>query len=595
MSNYLLSLATSLVAFAWMSLAFLGWGRLVARIVRLGFLRVEQVFAYIWLGWVASLLFFQIWNLVQPITAISSLVFLTIGAIFAVKPLGRHLRDVQTSFDLGDLLFVGFLLVFVIWIASRSMIVPANYDSGQYHFNSIRWLNEYPIVMGLGNLHGRLAFNQSFFTYVAFLNVYPLFNHGYNLANGYLVLLICVELQYVLYKLIRTRSLKGEIKPLSGFIMVAFLPILLRFASVEGLSSPTPDIASFVLQVVIFVNVVKLLEPGRYSRDKRFRAVLIAILCSGAITLKLSNAAYAMLTGLTTLGIWLFQLYLAHRVKLSSITGLVWPGVVMLGVWVLRGVLLSGCPAYPSTFMCLKVDWAVPLEKVNAEALITYSWARVHDVNWYGNPYSYLATLQSNAWFSGWLDRMLHTAMVKYTLILASIGVLASAISLVGLSFKRRKELGTYFLLLIPPGGALVFWYIVAPDPRFAHALFWIFCISAATPFLVRVVLRLYVHRLVIFMGVLLVSLGLVIVIRPVSTSPQLLKSISLQGYQDIPVATLKTEVTNSGLEIYTPADGLRKQCWDAPLPCTPFERFDPNLTLRGSGLASGFIVAANK
>ncbi|MFC1681086.1 hypothetical protein ACFL1S_04730 [Pseudomonadota bacterium] len=58
-----------------------------------------------------------------------------------------------------------------------------------YHLNTIRWLNAFPIIPGLGNLHGRLAFNHAFFPYVAALNFDPYFNHGRSLANSFLLLL----------------------------------------------------------------------------------------------------------------------------------------------------------------------------------------------------------------------------------------------------------------------------------------------------------------------------------------------------------------------------------------------------------------------
>ena len=90
-------------------------------------------------------------------------------------------------------IYLVLLVITTIWIAILSMSSPTIFDDGLYHFNSIRWLNEYPIVLGLGNLHSRLAFNQSFFAYVAYLNIYPVFNHGYNLANSFLWLVLLAE------------------------------------------------------------------------------------------------------------------------------------------------------------------------------------------------------------------------------------------------------------------------------------------------------------------------------------------------------------------------------------------------------------------
>src|SRR5688500_16524798 len=44
---------------------------------------------------------------------------------------------------------------------------PLVYDTGFYHAQAVRWINEYPAVPGLANLHGRLAFNSSWFVWGA--------------------------------------------------------------------------------------------------------------------------------------------------------------------------------------------------------------------------------------------------------------------------------------------------------------------------------------------------------------------------------------------------------------------------------------------
>jgi hypothetical protein len=66
----------------------------------------------------------------------------------------------------------------------------------------------------------------------------------------------------------------------------------------------------------------------------------------------------------------------------------------------------------------------------------------------------------------------------------------------------------------------------------------------------------------------------------------------ALRGVQQpppLPKPALILRHTLSGLPVYVPAQG--NQCWDAPLPCTPY--FDESLRLRNlrndSSLRSGF------
>ncbi len=54
------------------------------------------------------------------------------------------------------------LALFLIWafFTSRGYLM---YDSDLYHAQSIRWIEEYGVVKGLGLIHERLAYNSSFF------------------------------------------------------------------------------------------------------------------------------------------------------------------------------------------------------------------------------------------------------------------------------------------------------------------------------------------------------------------------------------------------------------------------------------------------
>src|SRR6516165_5501945 len=96
----------------------------------------------------------------------------------------------------------------ILWVADRALGEPGVYDSGLYHFSSVRWANQLPLPPGLGNLHGRLAFNQSYFLYVAFLNNFPVVGFGHNLANSLLlaaaILTVCErDLKYQPHELYR--------------------------------------------------------------------------------------------------------------------------------------------------------------------------------------------------------------------------------------------------------------------------------------------------------------------------------------------------------------------------------------------------------
>jgi hypothetical protein len=67
------------------------------------------------------------------------------------------------------------MAVLVVLLALGAALVsierPAHYDDGLYFQQSLRWLREYPLVPGLGNLHSRLAYNFAALTHTAALDL----------------------------------------------------------------------------------------------------------------------------------------------------------------------------------------------------------------------------------------------------------------------------------------------------------------------------------------------------------------------------------------------------------------------------------------
>ena len=82
----------------------------------------------------------------------------------------------------------------------------SNLDSVGYHLSNIKWVNEYPIVGGLGNLVTGFANNNSWFLFVAFLNFFPIINNGHVIARFYfascLITFLFKKKQYTLPKYI---------------------------------------------------------------------------------------------------------------------------------------------------------------------------------------------------------------------------------------------------------------------------------------------------------------------------------------------------------------------------------------------------------
>jgi hypothetical protein len=597
--NHMVAVAVTLAIFAFLGLAYFGWGRTILPLTSAS-RRIPDPIMSVWLGWAFTLLILQLLHLFLPITAYIVVPILVVGLGLSVS----HVVNARRGLPRRRInLIVAVLAVIVgcgvaAWVASTAMLAPTNYDSGLYHLNAIRWINTYHIIPGLGNLHGRLAFNQSFFTYVAALNFYPFFGHGRSVANSFLLLLLVAQL---LPSLCAVFSEPAVLSKRHIFLCIPDLfvfPILVYLAlTSNGLASPTPDLASTILQLAMFLLLVHgLAEWFDGQRDQDQRALVLAALAATAVTVKLSNLVFSMVI----VGIALVYALQKPRPRVQGALCLILTVLVIIMVWGFRGFVMSGAPFYPSTIGYVPTEWAVPREKVDEERNWVFSLARQPRAHW-------SKTLGNWDWLGTWSREMIaRRTEIAYPLALAVLFCLIAAM-IGAFSFLKKRSRPRYseWSILLPSVLGLTYWFFTAPAARFAHALFWLLSLGASLLMLSS--LRLILNRrafllsvCVVFMAVNL-RLGRDIVRRVGVLGREIgravvygneIKSISISGWHSVKPVPLALEITHSGLAVYTPDGTLDNLCWDSPLPSTPC--FNPDLRLRKPGdLASGFTVAS--
>lgn len=559
-STHLIALALTIGLYLTLALAYFGWGEILCRGFRLDPTDPADrlpITGRLWLGWAITLTLLQAIHFFCPIDVRCVVPVLAVGLIVAIAN-GRKWRPSRSP----AMLAMGLLLLIAaIWIASRSMLRPWNYDSGLYHFQAIRWINEYPLVPGLGNLHGRLAFNQSFFTYAAATNLQPWFGHGRSVANGFLWLLTLatlIDLTGPAWN--RPRRFFSDDSCRYGWALL-FLPVMIHLAlDSDGLGSPTPDLASTLLQIVmtgLLIQGMAWWESG--VRHQKSRAIWLTVLAVTAITIKLSNLMFAG----TMLLIVLVYLGKTRCWRLALGVGLLC--LSMIAVWWSRGIVLSGAPLYPSTLGYWPTDWAMPKDRIIQEMHVTLAWARAPDADW-------TQVIGSSDWIKPWLHRMLQEKTMLVAPLLVTL--IATGITLVLAIFRPAARLKSpQMVLMVPLLASLAYWFFTAPDLRFAHSLFFMLPIVGLLWMWTacRAVLSRSAHRALTVLCLLGLSM---LWIAPVAKN---ITAISLAGWYPIKTVPTEKRVTQSGLEVNWPSSG--NQAWDSPLPGTPY--FDKALKLR--------------
>jgi hypothetical protein len=566
-----------------------GWGGLLLR--RNG-VHLTSAASTVWTGWIVLLFILQAVHCFTPLTGWVTAGCLAPGIAVGILQAVHRTRETgsNSAFTRGSLLMGLAIAAVVPFVVARALAAPLNYDSGLYHFNTLRWINEYPLIPGLGNLHTRLGYNQSFFAFSAALNFTPWFGHGRSLANSFLFLLTFWNTLSALKTTCATPwcSVADTIRRVPPMLTLPVLGFLLFWDN--GFAAPTPDLASTLMQLVLFGMVAEIVAAQAEQRPAAPAPIAVSVLLAVAmVTVKLSNSGFA----LGALAVLAFAGF-TSGVRLAAMR-LAFPFAILFGLlWVLRGIVLTGYPAFPATIGGVHVPWRVPMERAQLETRIIKGFARNPD----------RLPHEKNAdgwdWLDPWLSRMDKPANWIAMSHPVTVSVFLIGIAALLLLLRRRfpstarddsgKGAGAAWLLTVPLLPSALLWFWAAPDPRLANALFYLLPVSAATVALVAA--QSFMTPLNSRLRLLAVgSLGIWIFYPNAlyihATAG--LEKFATTRWQPVPVVPTRTETTASGLELSVPVSG--EKLWDSPIPATP--QFNPALRLQKQGeLRSGFTTA---
>jgi len=525
-----------------------------------------------WVGWSLVIIGLQIWHLFWPINQYAVWVFailIAIGAILNFSEVRAALRLTRMPVSIWVLMFV-----FAIWIAKLSLNTVTPYDAGLYHLQTIRWFSEHSIVPGLGNLHGRLAFNNSGLLYLTLLDSVGLGIRSYHLAYGLFNLILFV---YLLNSVRNILVEKSQSSP-CDYYMVALLPFLV-FQSIGYSSSTSTDIPVSIIMILAGYYLLRGISHNNAVMAVKYDFFILLLICALGVTLKLSIMVFCVITTL----IVLVQAITGKLAVANTKHGLIkilltiaFLPMILVLTWALRGIVLSGYPAYPSTAAGFEVEWKIPEQAVEQELTVIKSWARRP----YADPNDVL-----NDW--SWLKPWSKTLISYRFLVIIPISISAACIlwMIYCWRFVHRSP-AKFFIFSLPVLFSIIYWFVMAPDIRFLFPLLW-YLMAGATALLPceHIVRKPGIKQA----GALFLAISLTI------TGPVYHLHDKLMGNYDLNASvrftkgvSVKTVLTRSRLPLWVPQEG--DQCWDQPVPCTPYPNDRLRLRVPGN-LGYGFMI----
>lgn len=290
---------------------------------------------------------------------------------------------------------------------------------------------------------------------------------------------------------------------------------------------------------------------------------------------------FSVLIKLSTGPILLVPLYLLVRYYRRNLRRILGTGLVIIctfSPFITRNIILSGYLIYPVPGLDLfNFDWKIPQSMVINEKNWIESWARIP-----GRDQAEVLKLSFFEWFPAWWANQ---SSLNVSLLLGLLGLTMANLGYFIYAFQKKTAIlslylkfgGSYALLYL----ATVYWFLSAPDFRFGYGFLVSLLVLLLLPFLKSFpgqFFKLKVKKPILVVGICwqILVFCQVFVFRPI-------QDILVMPYP----ATVVSLKTNKVLDItiYSPVSG--DQCWDSPLPCSPY--LNLGLGLRGSDLKSGF------
>ena len=530
-----------------------------------------------WIGWAILLGALQLTHVFVPINGkVATALLLACGLVattaVAIRIVARRALAINKTRSenlilLAALAVASLLAFFPVFNAcTKEMIL---YDLGLYYLKMIRWIATYPIVPGLANLQGHLGFNQPGFLTTALLDALLPERLGIFLTGGILpwlgltlALFCCIRLGlHAMGKLSAPRPM-----------VVAYacsLPVWIYAFLSENLSSGSPNLILACMMIHFFlVFACFLFSPG--ERLENFGEVLVigaACLCVKLTSLGLVVSVWAVAVAvMIARGSWR-SMTDRRTVPAFGVCA------VLLCTWIYRGIILSGYPFFPSSFLAAPVEWRVPESVLRDFQNYILLWARF--------PHGDATTaLETVGWIPHWFGRVVQN---QYQFAWPIQVGIASALALSLFERDRRERLrwlGRTMILLIPLFGFTLLWFVTAPDARYFGPLAWLFAIAPALAWISR-----REPDGSIACGTILCLCA--IAIGSLSWENRWIWITRERLLPKIPAVELQVATNRHGIAIWYAKEG--NKAFDAPLPSS--WGFTPDLCLldASKGLSGGF------
>ncbi len=407
--------------------------------------RIKRIDSLLMAGLAIATVYAQFFSLFTGVGMVAN-ILLVVCCILIYVFRGKNLK--QCSFTSAEKIKPAHIVVVCLLVLLWAYFTSRGYmhvDSDLYHAQSIRWIEEYGVVPGLGNLHERFAYNSSFFALSALFSMKFLCGESMHTMSGFFGLVLSLTALDIV------KSWRDKQFSLADLARAGLIYYLITI--MDEVVSPASD---YSIMCVIFFIVIKWLDLLEIKEKSIAPYGLLCVLGVYALTLKLTAGLIILLTIKPLCG-------LIREKKTKEIVIYIVMGLLVAIPWFARTVIISGWLLYPFPALDLfDFDWEMNAAVIEIDAAQIKTWGRaLYNAS--------LVDVPMHKWFPNWFKTTL-SGTEKILIIGCLISIILFVVNTVIVLCKKQKEKLDIVLVLGTVLCSYIFWQISAPLIRYGYA-----------------------------------------------------------------------------------------------------------------------------
>lgn len=259
-------------------------------------------------------------------------------------------------FGPGSTRIIKVIVFLIFFVAALFFTTEGNFfsDSGYYHEQSIRWIEEFGTVKGSVHILKRLAYNSCYFCQCALYSMRNIFSQSLHCLSGFYGILVMGYALSGFNKSIRTNAIR--LAPFVYFILLC-----------SEITSPASD---YPLVFSVFYVAIRWFELRDDNEEHYSPYALLSLFVVFLISIKLTVGCLILIVIKPAIA-------MIKEKRVKEIITSIMAGIIILLPYFIRNYIICGWLIYPFTKIDIfNPDWKLPMRQVQADADEIKVWGR---------------------------------------------------------------------------------------------------------------------------------------------------------------------------------------------------------------------------